>query len=75
MGSTLIGQLEESATKLEEKATAMQALIKKKKNKHKYYAEHVKQAYAQFTSYVSLAPAYLTCLPGGDLAERSQGKD
>ena len=46
MGTTLIGQLEESADKLDEKATAIQVLVKKKKNKHKYYAEHVRQACA-----------------------------
>ena len=54
MGATLIGQLEESADKLQGKASIIQALVKKKKNKHKYYVEHVKQACAKVISHVSV---------------------
>ena len=44
MSATLIGQLKESADKLDEKASELQMLTKKKKNKHKYYEPIVKQA-------------------------------
>ena len=82
MSTTLIAQLEESADKLSEVASQLQALVKKKKNKHKYYEAHVKEA-CNMHAHVSLEQLSSVCMcnnhdgahEGGDPQQRGEGTD
>ena len=73
MSATLIGQLKESADKLDEKASELQMLTKKKKNKHKYYEPIVKQA----SSMPNMCVVHIVpdAHAGGNPGKGGKGKD